>query len=577
MGRGEKEGLRDRPPDKGSTRGGAASSRAGTAARSSSNASSTLSCGQDRSSDLSSNLTAEMRVLKEEIRNLKRELEAAKISKEARELGTDTSVSSERLGDRNDIGANRPPASQQAAGARPKKPTYRPLDMSQFKPDNYAKYHIIEVEEGAKRRLNPFKVFDDIKFVIKGEPEDLTSIGRDRFLVTVRNRQQSEDIKKLNMIASVRCKVSGHQTMNTSKGIIYIREFDIGEEELRVGLQDQSVIEVMHATWIKGRNEWVKPFLLTFATHKTPEHVKIPGESFRTTVYEYFSRPMQCRKCQQYGHKDKKCNSETEICGKCAVTGHKTNECTSDNIKCYHCGESHFSWNRKCPENIFQCEVTKLQTKEKMSRRDAIQTVSQRYPDRKTAYARRVAAAPAPVSEPRAQTKRKLNPASPTTVRISSQSSSNRQNDGDKRRKAESLQLLPVADMECDEETEVLRQIYDSYVPNQRDGKKVTSEKAADAGSSSSKSPPKLNVGMIELTREATECTDQIIKDLEKYKVARMYVVPSDTEATQSLIMSTHPLPQRVDLMSGQLQVPVTMMENFTKQQMEELTSVLRQ
>jgi len=520
----------------------------------------------------------EMRALREEVKDLKRELEAAKLSNDSGNREMAQRESSDGSGEAAGSGTYRVSTTQHSTGTKPKKPTYRTLDMSQFRPDNYPKYHVVEVEAGLKRKLNPFKVFDDVKFAIKGEPEDLTSIGRDKFLITVRNKQQSEDIKKLKFLASVPCKVSGHQTMNTSKGIIYIREFDIGEEELRVGLQDQSVIEVVHATWIKGRNEWVKPFLLTFAMHATPEHVKIPGESFRTTVYEYHSRPMQCRKCQQYGHKDKKCTSDAIVCGKCAASGHQSNECTSDTAKCYHCAEAHFSWNKKCPENVFQSEVTKLQSKEKMSRRDAIQAVSRRFPERKTTYARRVVISPAPVEEQRNQSKRKLNQSSPTATRVIGEGNDSRK-EGEKRRRAEEGQRQSEIEMEYEEEADILRQIYDSYVPNQINirNKGSNSCKAVSLGTPIKKSSRNLNVGMIELTRHATECSEQVIQDLEKYKIARMYLVPSEGEITQALVMSEYTLPTSVSILNGQLNIPVTMMDDFSKQQMAELSKVLAQ
>ena len=89
-----------------------------------------------------------------------------------------------------------------------------------------------------------------------------------------------------------------HQHINKSKGFIYMSEFDIEDGTiLQEGLVGYGVVEVEPATLIKSNRG-----LITFNRELAPESVQIPGESHRTKVYEYKQRPMQCKKCQQYGH-----------------------------------------------------------------------------------------------------------------------------------------------------------------------------------------------------------------------------------------------------------------------------------
>ena len=56
-------------------------------------------------------------------------------------------------------------------------------------------------------------------------------------------------------------------------------------------------------------------------------------------------------------------------------------------IKCYHCAEDHFAWSARCRQNIFQSELAHAMAKQRLYRRDAVEVVKRRYPDRVTSYA----------------------------------------------------------------------------------------------------------------------------------------------------------------------------------------------
>ena len=96
---------------------------------------------------------------------------------------------------------------------------------------------------------------------------------------------------------------------------------------------------------------------------------------------------MQCRNCQEYGHTHKFCQMENDPrCGKCARDGHEIVNCTQNEARCYHCDGQHTSFNRKCQEYIFHAEVKNIQQKKRVSRREAIMIVKDRYPQIKTTY-----------------------------------------------------------------------------------------------------------------------------------------------------------------------------------------------
>jgi len=265
---------------------------------------------------------------------------------------------------------------------------YVPMDMSQYRQSSFEKYFVVNFANETKRRINPFKAFKEIEMAIGGKLADMTSMNRTALLVTVSTKQQGDELLKLKRVDGKECTVEAHKTMNTSKGLVYITEFDINEDELLEGLSDQSVTKVQEASWIKLRRPGAKAFLVTFNTETPPEFVRIPGESLRTRVTEYFDRPKQCKNCQEYGHTARFCfNLNNPRCGRCSLLGHGTTNCTSEEIKCYYCGEKHTAWNKKCSEYIFQSEVLQTQRKGRMSRKEAVRVVSERFPNRRTTFA----------------------------------------------------------------------------------------------------------------------------------------------------------------------------------------------
>ena len=123
--------------------------------------------------------------------------------------------------------------------------------------------------EKLERKLNPFAAYKELTNILQGSPENLTSFGSDKLLITVRNNQHRRLIHDVTSLCGTPCTVTAHKSMNQSKGLVFIREFDISADELKEGLREQDVIEVQEAKWIK--NTSVKPFLLTFSLELPPE------------------------------------------------------------------------------------------------------------------------------------------------------------------------------------------------------------------------------------------------------------------------------------------------------------------
>lgn len=63
--------------------------------------------------------------------------------------------------------------------------------------------------------------------------------------------------------------------------------------------------------------------------------------------------PLQCRKCNGFGHIAKYCRAASETCARCGAQ-HRTTECQAPNPKCSNCGSNHAATSRQCPSFIEQ-------------------------------------------------------------------------------------------------------------------------------------------------------------------------------------------------------------------------------
>ena len=63
-------------------------------------------------------------------------------------------------------------------------------------------------------------------------------------------------------------------------------------------------------------------------------------------VEKFIKQPIQCYKCNKFGHLAKKC-SNVQVCSKCSGD-HSHNECVAQQLKCSNCGEAHSSFDRSC-------------------------------------------------------------------------------------------------------------------------------------------------------------------------------------------------------------------------------------
>ena len=161
--------------------------------------------------------------------------------------------------------------------------------------------------------LSPFALSKGIQG-LAGEPKSLRRMRSGALLVEVEKEKHAELLLKSKVLVNCPIRVSAHNTLNSSKGVMRCRELrGVTEQEILEELADQGVTKVTRATIRKAeKREPTDTFFLTF---RTPELLKtIKVGYLRVKIPLYVPTPLRCFKCQKFGHIRERCK-EKENCG----------------------------------------------------------------------------------------------------------------------------------------------------------------------------------------------------------------------------------------------------------------------
>lgn len=148
-----------------------------------------------------------------------------------------------------------------------------------------------------------------------------------------------------------------------------VRKIDVFEngelrEDFKDMFQQENEAQAQRISWLSGP----KPYgsMIAYLSKASDasrllhrKMVQIRGEVSFTSEYQYQQRPMRCRNCQKYGHKEARCKNQT-VCGRCAGS-HKVIECTVAERKCGACGGGHEASYSGCSQ--WKDEITKLRNR----------------------------------------------------------------------------------------------------------------------------------------------------------------------------------------------------------------------
>nr|XP_041632964.1 uncharacterized protein LOC121502908 [Drosophila kikkawai] len=185
---------------------------------------------------------------------------------------------------------------------------------------------------------------------------------------------------------NINVTVSVHNSLNSSKGVIYSNDLRGLEESVIVQeLANQKVTEVRKI--LKRDNGALKEtglLIITFNTHNLPEYIMIGYQ--RTSVRVYIPLPMRCNNCFKYGHLHKFCKNN-KICYNCGEEHHidpTSNIKCNRPQKCINCNieqlaNPHNSTSKKCPVFLKQQELQAIKTTNRCDNKTANTILNARF------------------------------------------------------------------------------------------------------------------------------------------------------------------------------------------------------
>ena len=198
--------------------------------------------------------------------------------------------------------------------------------------------------------LSPFVIEKQLNGIV-GHPKQVKKMKNGSLLVEVEKPAQSKNLLKTTTFFKIPVQCTPHNTLNTSRGVIRCPDLrGHPDNEILQELQEQHVREVKRIKITKQQNIIdTNTFILTFSSPEPPKSIKIGY--LKTPVENYIPNPMQCRKCQKFGHTQLKCRQTESRCAKCSNinTCPDIAHCPND-TKCCNCSGNHVSFSKQCPK-----------------------------------------------------------------------------------------------------------------------------------------------------------------------------------------------------------------------------------
>ena len=187
---------------------------------------------------------------------------------------------------------------------------------------NVPRFLVVKLQEENRTMadLSPFVIERCIQSIV-GHPKTIKKLKSGDLLLEVARKQQVENLLKTTKIFEFKVKISLHNSLSSSKGVIRCSELrPCSEKEILENLKEQGVTGVRYVS--VRRNGIIKPtntYILTFNTPVLPKKIKVAFLSVNLEVY--IPNPLRCYQCQVFGHHEDYCMKKP-ICRNCGGERH---------------------------------------------------------------------------------------------------------------------------------------------------------------------------------------------------------------------------------------------------------------
>ena len=181
--------------------------------------------------------------------------------------------------------------------------------------------------------------------------------------------RQAENILKMKIFHTAKCRAYPHERLNTSKWVIRRRKLPLPiAEEMTIVLGKQGVTNIRRISIRKDEKQiQTNSYNLTFNQLHTPKEVKIDYCLVRVEMY--VPTLLRCFKCQM-----KACRGQ-QTCAKCSEKdlNHMAEDCLKE-IRCSNCQQGHPAYARSCDIDKKK-EILEVKPKTNVSFQKARKTV----------------------------------------------------------------------------------------------------------------------------------------------------------------------------------------------------------
>ena len=188
---------------------------------------------------------------------------------------------------------------------------------------NWPRFLIVESanEDLPLQKLSSFAIQKGFQ-AVAGTPKSMKRLRDGSFFVECGKRAQAQNLLQTNRFVDRSVKVSVHETLNSSRGIIRCPDLaDMSEVEIRDELKDQGVVGVNRVTLKKkGKVIPTNTLFLTFGSPDLPKEITVGY--LKVKVALFVPNPMRCFNCNKFGHTSQRCKV-AEKCPGCGKDKHE--------------------------------------------------------------------------------------------------------------------------------------------------------------------------------------------------------------------------------------------------------------
>ena len=188
----------------------------------------------------------------------------------------------------------------------------------------------------------------------------------------------------MKTFCGLKCSVTPHKSLNTSKGIVrcpaLIRQ---SNEHILEFMEEQGVTDVHRIN--VHRDGVLKPtntFVFIFITRTTNRC----QNSNQAKVDVYVPNPLRCYQCQVFGHHENKCGRQA-LCINCGMPEHCASGQCQNPAKCVNCSGDHPANSKECPQWEKEKKILKIKCEQDISFPEARKEYEQFYQARTYASA----------------------------------------------------------------------------------------------------------------------------------------------------------------------------------------------